>query len=75
MKFNDGFWLLKHEIKAFYGLQVVKARSISRALFFIHRVRRLDRHTRWLTRPSSSDKAHQVDNAGCGAFHAELMIS
>ena len=23
MRFNDGFWLLKHDVKAFFGLQVV----------------------------------------------------
>ena len=23
MKFNDGFWLLKHGVKPYYGLQVV----------------------------------------------------
>ena len=23
MRFNDGFWLLKHGVKPFYGLQVV----------------------------------------------------
>ena len=27
MKFNDGFWLLKHGVKPYYGLQVVKATS------------------------------------------------
>ncbi|KAF8911944.1 glycosyl hydrolases family 31-domain-containing protein [Gymnopilus junonius] len=27
MKFNDGFWLLKHGVKSYYGLQVVKVTS------------------------------------------------
>jgi hypothetical protein len=26
MKFNDGFWLLKDGVKAYYGLQVTSAR-------------------------------------------------
>ena len=26
MKFNDGFWLLKNGVKAFYGLQVVDSK-------------------------------------------------
>lgn len=25
MRFNDGFWLLKHGVKPFYGLQVVQS--------------------------------------------------
>ena len=24
MKFNDGFWLLKHGVKGYYGLQIVQ---------------------------------------------------
>jgi hypothetical protein len=25
MRFNDGFWLLKHGVKSYYGLQVTQA--------------------------------------------------
>ncbi|KAJ3515567.1 hypothetical protein NLJ89_g1674 [Agrocybe chaxingu] len=28
MKFNDGFWRLKHGVKAYYGLQVVQVKAI-----------------------------------------------
>ncbi|KAH7915998.1 glycoside hydrolase family 31 protein [Hygrophoropsis aurantiaca] len=27
MKFNDGFWLLKHDVKAYYGLQVTQVKT------------------------------------------------
>lgn len=33
MKFNDGFWLLKHGVKAHYGLQVTDLKSGSDAVF------------------------------------------
>ncbi|KAN0075215.1 glycoside hydrolase family 31 protein [Tylopilus felleus] len=29
MKFNDGFWLLKHGVKAYYGLQVTQLKTVS----------------------------------------------
>ena len=29
MKFNDGFWLLKHGVKAHYGLQVTQLKTES----------------------------------------------